>query len=98
LAEQLKRSNKAPEGEKLAWFGYLADAGRAKRCVYVYCSKASRKRLVARLKEADFVVDEKRERDGPTGPYCAIVQRGNARLVDINWFKKALETAAGINS
>jgi hypothetical protein len=63
----------------------------------VYCSKASRKRLVTRLKEADFVVDEKRDRDGPNGPYCAIVQRGNARSDDINWFKTALAAAAGIN-
>jgi hypothetical protein len=95
LAEQLTRANKAPEGEKLAWFGYLADAGRGKRCVYVYCSKASRKHLVTRLKEADFVVDEERKRDGESGPYCAVVQGGRAKLDDIDWFKTALEAAAG---
>lgn len=96
LAQKLKRTNE-PEGTELAWFGYVAEAGRGaeQRCVYVYCSKASRKHLVTRLKKADFDVDENRERDGEGGPYCAVVQGGPAKLDDIDWFKTALEAAAG---
>ncbi len=97
LAERLKRANKVPEGTNVAWFGYVAEAGRAaeQRCVYIYCSQASRKDLVTRLRGADFVIDPERERDGEGGPYCAILQGGRAELDDINWFRKALEAAAG---
>jgi hypothetical protein len=47
------------------------------------------------LKEADFIVDEEREREDESGPYCAVAQGGQAELDDIDWFKMALEAAAG---
>lgn len=100
LAEQLNQVNKVPKGRNLAWFGYLAEPrGTAeRRCVYIYCSKDSREHLVTRLQAADFIVDEKREREGDRerDPYCAIVLGGNAKLEDTRWFKKAFDAAAGL--
>src|SRR6185369_656391 len=96
LAQKLKSSNEVPDHNVVAWFGYLAEAGTPeKRCVFVYCEEARRKRLVRRLNRAKFVVDEGRERDGEGGDYCAVVQGGWANLDDVNWFKKALQAAAG---
>jgi len=45
------------------------------------------------LKRANFVVDEEKEQDGES--YCAVVESGRIRLDDLNWFRTALEAAAG---
>ena len=94
LAERLKRDNDVSE---VAWFGYLARPDEpAQRCVYVYCSKERRNRLVKRLKATKFVVDEQqRDGDGEKAPYCVIVWKGKDQLDDITWFEATLEAAGG---
>jgi hypothetical protein len=98
LAQQLKRINE-PKDNCVAWFGYFAEKGNVgQRCVYVYCSKAARRRLVNRLNTAEFVVADEpgSDRDGPEGDYCAIVRQGRDELDDIEWLKTILETAGGM--
>jgi len=46
------------------------------------------------LKKAGFIVEEETERDGDTGPHCAVFREGHDDLGDIDWFKKALEAGA----
>ena len=95
LAARLQRENAPDKDDPAAWFGYLTRPdGKATRCVYLYCSKTTRKPLVGRLKRAGFTVEEDTERDGETGPYCAVLREGHDDLGDIDWFKKALEAGA----
>jgi len=95
LAARLQRENAPDKGAGVAWFGYHARPdGKTTRCVYLYCSKTTRKPLVGRLKKAGFIVEEETERDGDTGPHCAVFREGHDDLGDIDWFKKALEAGA----
>ena len=98
LAARLKRDNGMSQTAGVAWFGYQKRGDeREQRCVYVFCTKDRRKRLVNRLKAAKFVVDEQSgsDQDEGGGPYYAAVWEGNDRLDDITWFSQVLETAGG---
>ena len=98
LAERLWGvSGQSRVGDDLVWIGYLErNGGSPRRCVYLYCAKGRRPRIIARMHAAGFVVDDQPGSDRDGEAYCVVVWEGNDAMDDINWFKRALEVAGGL--
>lgn len=98
LAERLWAfSGQSRVENDLIWIGYLERNGEsAQRCVYLYCAKGRRPRIIARMHAAGYVVDDQPGSDRDGQAYCVVVWEGNEQLDDINWFNRALEVAGGL--